>query len=81
MNLTYQQFLEYAKPRRFEFGELCDGMIIWYEYKSNVGYIHVITHCNWSHRGSVVLFNELLPHILKIYIEREFRGETWEIYY
>ena len=78
MEISYDQFMEMCKPRLFGFGELSDDMIIWQE-SCAYGTIHVITGCNWSHRGSRISFDELRSHVMRIYIEREFRGEIWEV--
>ena len=78
MKLTYNQFVELCKPYRFKFGYLADNTILWYEYGS-YGYVWVQTDCMWSHRGNIALYEELKPHIIKIYIEKEFRGEIWEV--
>jgi hypothetical protein len=78
MKLSYDQFIELCKSSVFTFGYLTDNMILWYD-SCNYGTIWIITHCNWSCRGHTTPYTNLLPHILKIYIEREFRGEVWEV--
>jgi len=80
MKLSYKQFIELCNPGPFEFDELSDGMIIWWQLCA-YGTIHIITDCNWSHRGSRVSFDKLNPHIIRIYVERKFRGEVWDVDY
>jgi len=81
MKLSYSQFVELCNPdiRVFTFGYLADNTILWYVYVSPYGYIWSQTDCMWSYRGYNIRYEELKPHIIKIYIEKEFRGEIWEV--